>query len=590
MKKKLLMVALAAAMSLCAIFAITACGGSSPWCGKYYGGSDSTTQAPVITITGKKFKMDDGSDSISKSYTIANDTITLETGAKFKLAEDYNVCYMEKYSAGKFPANQRDGYFHSLRWKPLNMPSVEVNFKSDGDLDWMESYSDAQLSYSGTYTLNSGVLIINIDGGHKIVGNSIIQVDYSARLYMYVDESFTAYTNAHLRDYKLFLEPNQSPSGSTNPNPDNGGMTAPTPDNNGGTTTPNPDNGGTTTPNPDNGGTTTPNPDDGGTTTPKRPLHLTLDIGTTCSECGLEIYLKADDDVLLFNREENYARAEYYGESATSVFQSFSSLLREVYISENVKKITHSAFSSCSVLESVEIAEEGKLTTIESYAFSHCYTLTEFIIPTSATEKISIGSSVFSSCSALTTISLPKNVISVGIEAFSSTAWYKTQPEGEIAYLGHIAYKYKGNVPFDASLTVRDGVTVIADYCFSGQGFLRRITLPKSLQYIGERAFYGCTSLLNVTLPSSLISIEYYAFRDCISITEITIPASVTRISQSAFYCCASLSSVAFEDPDGWVDSYYSSKPTVDFYDPVANVEKFKRDSNSYYYEKTKEE
>lgn len=552
---------------VCALFSavgISACNNQSPWCGTYYGGESNVQTPSILTITEKKIKLNDGSESVSTGYTISGDTITCDTGAKFKLAENYNVAYMEQYYAGTFPVQQRNGFFTAVRWVPISMSNTIINFQPDGKF-MMTISNDATYIYSGKYTLNSGVLILNTDSGYSVVGNSITKEEFSARLYMYVTENYSVYSKVHLRDYRLFIEPSEGDLGNSDED--------------------------TTPSNPSEPS------EDHEQDKPNKPvepseehqqLHQELEIGSTCPECGLEIYLRSDESILLYNRNKEYARAEYYGESATNVFSAFSSVVRDVYISKNVKSIGNDAFLGCYALKTVVIAENSSLNSVGYSAFRFCEALTEFTIPASATEQINIGGSAFQCCSKLSSISLPENVTSVGMYAFNETAWYYAQPGGEIAYLGHIAYQFKGTVPFDSTLSIKEGTTVIADYCFYNQGMLRRITLPESLQYIGEYAFDGCTSLLNVELPKNLVSIGIYAFSNCISITEVTIPASLCRIGYSAFYGCNSLTKVMFESAEGWVDGNNS---VVDFSDPVANVEKLKNNYySSYYYEKTKEE
>jgi hypothetical protein len=139
-------------------------------------------------------------------------------------------------------------------------------------------------------------------------------------------------------------------------------------------------------------------------------------------------------------------------------------------------------------------------TSIGTSAFSGCTSLVSVTIPDSVT---SIGSSAFSGCTSLTSINIPNSVISIGDFAFM--------------------------------------------YCTS----LISVTIPASVTSIRYETFHNCTSLTNVTIPSSVTGIESGAFRDCTSLTSITIPASVTSIDGSllggAFHGCASLTSVTFQ-------------------------------------------
>ena len=65
-------------------------------------------------------------------------------------------------------------------------------------------------------------------------------------------------------------------------------------------------------------------------------------------------------------------------------------------------------------LTKVEIG--SSVTSIDTYAFSGCYSLTNITIPSSVT---SIGSNAFSNCSGLASITIPSSVTSIGSNAFN---------------------------------------------------------------------------------------------------------------------------------------------------------------------------
>ena len=57
----------------------------------------------------------------------------------------------------------------------------------------------------------------------------------------------------------------------------------------------------------------------------------------------------------------------------------------------------------------------NSVTSIDSYAFNNCTTLTSIVIPNSV---ISIGYGSFYNCTSLTSIVIPNSVISIGSSAF----------------------------------------------------------------------------------------------------------------------------------------------------------------------------
>ena len=78
-----------------------------------------------------------------------------------------------------------------------------------------------------------------------------------------------------------------------------------------------------------------------------------------------------------------------------------------------VTSIGTSAFSSCSGLTSVTIP--NSVTSIEAFVFNSCSSLTSVTIPNSVK---SIGQNAFQYCSGLTSITIPNSVTSIGDYAF----------------------------------------------------------------------------------------------------------------------------------------------------------------------------
>lgn len=93
-------------------------------------------------------------------------------------------------------------------------------------------------------------------------------------------------------------------------------------------------------------------------------------------------------------------------------------------------------------------------------------------------------------------------------------------------------------------IVIREGVTSIGRYSFTGTTRFNNITLPNSLTSIGDNAFSDCTGLTEIAIPNSVTSIGDGTFAGCIGLTEITLPNSVTSIRNFTFSGCTSLTSV----------------------------------------------
>ncbi len=261
-------------------------------------------------------------------------------------------------------------------------------------------------------------------------------------------------------------------------------------------------------------------------------------------------------------------------ESVTSIgewaFVGCSSITT-ITIPEGVTSIGNGAFWGCSSITTINVAEgnanydsrggcnaiietgsntliagcaatiipEG-VTSIGDGAFYDCSSLTAITIPEGVT---SIGNEAFFDCSSLTTITIPESVTSIGYQAFSGTAWYDNQPDGVI-YAGNVLYRYKGDMPENTTIEVKEGVVSIVASAFVFCNGLTSITLPSSLTSIGEDAFRDCSSLTSITIPESVTSIGNRAFWGCSSLTAINIPEGVTSIGELAFRDCSSLTAI----------------------------------------------
>ena len=282
----------------------------------------------------------------------------------------------------------------------------------------------------------------------------------------------------------------------------------------------------------------------------------------------------------------------YKGKLVTSIgydaFQNCTSLT-SIKIPDSVTSIREYAFRGCSSLTSITIGDS--VTSIEEYVFYNCTSLTsvnylgdiaswckisfydyysnplyyaknlylngtlvtDLVIPDSVT---SIGSYAFYDCKSLTSITIPNSVTSIGNSAFSGCKSL-------------------------TSITIPNSVTSIGRSAFSGCSSLTSITLP----FVGATLngtsnihfgyiFGASNSSDNYCVPTSLKeviitggnSIGNSAFYNCYQLTSVTIPNSVTSIGRSAFRDCTSLIIYceASSEPSGWnLDWNYSNCPVV---------------------------
>ena len=205
-------------------------------------------------------------------------------------------------------------------------------------------------------------------------------------------------------------------------------------------------------------------------------------------------------------------------------------------IAYSVTSIGYSAFSDCSALTSVTIP--NSVTSIGNYAFE-CCGLTSVTIGNSVTF---IGDYAFESCERLTSVAIPNSVTYIGSSAFDYCSALTSVTIGNsVTFIGDYAFQ---GCECLTSVAIPNSVTYLGSCAFSGCSNLTSVTISNSVTTINGNVFYNCTSLASVTIPNSVTSIGYEAFYNCNCLTSVTIGNSVTSIDESAFYYCSGLTSV----------------------------------------------
>ena len=219
-------------------------------------------------------------------------------------------------------------------------------------------------------------------------------------------------------------------------------------------------------------------------------------------------------------------------------------------IPETVNEISEGAFYTANNLKSIEIPDS--VVSISEEAFDYAENLSDI--------KISDSVSV------------------IGADAFDNTSWYNNQEDGVI-YINKCLYEYKGWMPENTSISIKDGTKSICDNAFSYCSNLINVEFPNSVTYIGEKAFYDCDSLIDVKLSENITYLGHNAFNACENLKSINIPEQLTKTGWNVFANCSNLETVYFnaiasnDDEDVSFDFVFeNSVKTVIYGDKVTKV------------------
>lgn len=180
-----------------------------------------------------------------------------------------------------------------------------------------------------------------------------------------------------------------------------------------------------------------------------------------------------------------------------------------------------------------KLSEDGTLTISGTGAVNNRYwswdqtAIKKVIIEDGIT---SINMNAFSNCNNLIDIQLADSVERIENSPYMSyltIPWFQNQPDG-IVYLNDIALKWKGDIPTQSEIRIKDGTKTIGSNFFRPDG-------------VAGPLLIGDSRNVSVVLPNSVTTIEEEAFTNCSWLKQITIPKSVTAIGENAFKSCYDL-------------------------------------------------
>ena len=206
-----------------------------------------------------------------------------------------------------------------------------------------------------------------------------------------------------------------------------------------------------------------------------------------------------------------------------------------------VTRINTSVFSGCSALTSITIPDT--VTSIGDSAFEDCSGLKSITIPNSVTF---IGNRAFSGCSGLKLIAIPNARTWIGDAAFSGCSGLQSITIPNATAIRSRTFSDCPDAIIDT--TSIPGVKLFNKWVVGHDASLAGILNLVDVCGIADGSFSGCTVLTSITIPNSVTYIGDSAFEDCSGLKSITIPKGVTNIGNNAFYGCSGLTKITIPD------------------------------------------
>jgi hypothetical protein len=150
-----------------------------------------------------------------------------------------------------------------------------------------------------------------------------------------------------------------------------------------------------------------------------------------------------------------------------------------------------------------------------------------------------LGEGAFSSCTALTSITLPPTLTSIGVRTFSNTGFTAFTVPATVQTIGNYAFEKCAALQSVNWTSIASPLT-LGSNAFTECTALTSVVLPDALTSIGSSAFLSCASLTVITLPTSLETIGSSAFKQT-GLTTLTLPTTAKTISPGAFQNCENL-------------------------------------------------
>ena len=214
----------------------------------------------------------------------------------------------------------------------------------------------------------------------------------------------------------------------------------------------------------------------------------------------------------------------------------FRSGIRSFKTSRYINNIGSSAFSNCACITSVSLPDT--LETINADTFSGCIRLQDIKLPKNLKE---IGASAFCMCEKLEKIDIPDSVTKIGKNAFSYTGIKKLSVLKNVKTISERAFANCKNL---IEVNISD-IEVLEHHAFENCTDLKEVTINSNvLTKICNCTFENCENISKFIIPDGVEIIEWNAFALCSALEQVDFPKALKSIDEKAFIGCTNLKEI----------------------------------------------
>ena len=255
--------------------------------------------------------------------------------------------------------------------------------------------------------------------------------------------------------------------------------------------------------------------------------------------------ITTEGDYVLYSFDDEQWAIDYLGNELVSEIPNGVTSLRDGLYKDYQSNLYYDAPGSITIPATVK--------SIEDKVF-RCYRITEVInLSDVEIELVNFRDKKYFSSDLFNVDNYAYRLITsrndAGVFTVKDNIVYYEYGNNKIA----VRYFLDENNEGPSDIVIDEGTTAIKEVAFysdvnrNNAFFIKTVTMPDTVTYIGSEAFYQC-NIISIKFSNSLEYIGSYAFSHCSSLTKLEFPNSLDYIGGSAFSYCSNLKEVVFPD------------------------------------------